>query len=172
MLTPDDLKRLEKIESDRRCQPDYVLWLCAKLRDSNEALERVCEVRGTMECPLCGHDQPHNHDKWIGVDLDGTLAVSFHDHQKVVARIGKPIAPMVERIKQWLRRGIDVRIVTARVCSRYPDRETERAEIKTWLKEHVGRPLIITAEKDYAMIELWDDRAVRVVTDTGERCCG
>ena len=100
MMSADDLKRLEEAELRARTSmafavdcgfkgngdAEHLAWLCAKLRSSNDALERVCEVRGTMECPLCGHDQPHNHDKWIGVDLDGTLAVSFHDHQKVVAR--------------------------------------------------------------------------------------
>jgi hypothetical protein len=30
----------------------------------------------------------------------------------------------------------------------------------------------VTREKDFAMIELWDDRAVQVVTNTGERADG
>jgi hypothetical protein len=52
MLTPDDLKRLEEAETHHRCVGGRKVcdtcWLCAKLRSSNEALERVkdlCSVR-------------------------------------------------------------------------------------------------------------------------------
>ena len=50
---------------------------------------------------------------WIGVDLDGTLAEyhGWHDD----GRIGKPILPMVARVKKWLAEGKEVRIVTERV---------------------------------------------------------
>jgi hypothetical protein len=30
----------------------------------------------------------------------------------------------------------------------------------------------VTCMKDYGMIQLWDDRAVRVVENTGQPCCG
>jgi len=49
--------------------------------------------------------------------------------------------------------------------------EIQRELIEKWLVEHIGQVLVITSEKDYYMIELWDDRAIRVVTNTGERCC-
>lgn len=32
----------------------------------------------------------------------------------------------------------------------------------------IGRELPVTATKDFAMIELWDDRAVQVRMNTGE----
>lgn len=103
---------------------------------------------------------------WIGVDLDGTLA--FYDHWRGPEHIGRAIGPMVARIKRWLLRGIEVRIFTARV-SGSSEAENLRIEhrIQDWLVE-VGLPrLKVTCVKDYAMWELWDDRAVRVVKNTG-----
>ena len=113
---------------------------------------------------------------WIGVDLDGTLAeYDGWDGGK----IGAPIPAMVERIKEWLEKGEhDVRIFTARVGPNafvpIEMAENTRARtiqhIQTWLKEEAGLPgLQVTATKDFAMIELWDDRAVQVVRNTGER---
>jgi len=49
---------------------------------------------------------------WIGVDLDGTLAV----HMGVWdGSIGPPIYPMVDRVRRWIKEGREVRIITARV---------------------------------------------------------
>jgi hypothetical protein len=52
-------------------------------------------------------------DGWIGVDLNGTLA-EYHGWVNE-CHIGKPIPAMVERVRQWLDCGVDVRIFTARV---------------------------------------------------------
>jgi hypothetical protein len=41
--------------------------------------------------------------------------------------------------------------------------------IEKWCIEHIGKSLTITCEKDYAMVELWDDRCVQVVANTGLR---
>ena len=98
---------------------------------------------------------------WIGVDLDGTVA---HYESKQFPEIGRPIAPMVARIKAWLAEGVDVRIFTARVCDGDP--ETVLA-IQKWCAEHIGQVLPVTNVKDYAMVELWDDRAVQVIPNTG-----
>ena len=51
---------------------------------------------------------------WIGVDLDGTLA--YHDTWKGHEHIGEPIPAMLQRVKDWLDRGLTVKIFTARVC--------------------------------------------------------
>lgn len=107
---------------------------------------------------------------WIGVDLDGTLAV--YGEWKGPKHIGKPIAPMVERVKRWLEEGRDVRIFTARV---YHDGSEQRVKdalealhaIKDWCKAHLGSELPVTCVKDYEMLELWDDRAVQVVMNEG-----
>lgn len=107
---------------------------------------------------------------WIGVDLDGTLAV--YDGWKGVETIGEPIPLMVERIQKWRAQGIEVRIFTARVSGISRDGRSIadiRELIKEWCVKHVGEELCITNVKDYHMWELWDDRAVQVEANTGRR---
>ena len=108
---------------------------------------------------------------WIGVDLDGTLA--YYNTFIDATHIGDPVPLMLERVKQWRREGIEVRIVTARAALQnnpWPEQVRPAIEaIKAWCVAHVGEELPVTAEKDFAMIELWDDRAVRVGKNTGER---
>ena len=117
---------------------------------------------------------------WIGVDLDGTLA-EYHGWN---GGIGKPIAPMVERVKRWLAEGVEVRIMTARVSNRggYSEESgrsadgafvlEQRSMIQLWCWEHLGAPIPVTCEKDFRMVELWDDRAVQVIPNTGLRADG
>lgn len=107
---------------------------------------------------------------WIGVDLDGTLA--HYDGWKGVGHIGQPIPKMVERVKHWLEEGRDVRIFTARVSHdgtprRMIDAQMAVIHIMDWCVQHIGRELPITCVKDFAMLELWDDRAVQVVANFG-----
>lgn len=111
---------------------------------------------------------------WIGVDLDGTLA-EYHGWVSPT-HIGEPIRLMVLRVKEWLLAGKDVRIFTARVYAggRVDDGEIVAVHdaIQKWCREHIGTILPITCVKDYGMIELWDDRAVQVVPNTGQRADG
>jgi len=104
---------------------------------------------------------------WIGVDLDGTLAI--YNGWNGTDDIGKPVEAMVHRVKGWLRNGTNVKIMTARVASNHSPEERENATrvIKKWCVEHIGKELEVTAEKDFCMIELWDDRCVRVEHNTG-----
>lgn len=99
------------------------------------------------------------NEGWIGVDLDGTLA---HYESGQFPVIGDPIPRMMMRVRGWLLAGKRVKIFTARAC------ETENIPaIKAWLQT-VGLPdLEITNVKDHGMIELWDDRAITVITNTG-----
>lgn len=99
---------------------------------------------------------------WIGVDLDGTLA-EYHGWNDGV--IGPPIPLMLERVRTWLSQGIEVRIVTARVA--HPNQHGEKEKIQAWCLEHLGVKLTVTSHKDFQMIELWDDRAIRVEKNTG-----
>lgn len=101
---------------------------------------------------------------WIGVDLDGTLA--HYDTWRGIDHIGVPIKPMVDRVKQWLKDGVSVKIFTARVAGR--DADQVRAYIDAWCLEHIGQVLPVTNVKDFQMVELWDDRAVQVRCNTGE----
>ena len=108
---------------------------------------------------------------WVGVDWDGTLR-EYHgwvgpDHS------GAPIPAMVEAVKAWLAQGIDVRIFTARVWEDGTDERKATARLARLhiVKECVamfGQPLAVTCVKDYGMVALYDDRAVRVKTNTGE----
>ena len=123
-------------------------------------------------------------DGWIGVDLDGTLAEyrgwidTYH--------IGPPIPKMVARVRQWLGDGKDVRIFTARIAGVdeltidtdpiarefYRNIPHVTRLIEEWCLAHLGRKLPITCKKDYAMLELWDDRCIQVISNTGIRVDG
>lgn len=108
---------------------------------------------------------------WIGVDLDGTLAL--YERWRGAEHVGEPIQPMVARVKRWLADGVyDVKIFTARVSHNGSPRQIEEAEaaraaITQWCKTHIGEELAVTNVKDFAMVELWDDRAVQVEPNTG-----
>lgn len=75
---------------------------------------------------------------------------------------------MVERVKRWLDAGIEVRILTARVCPHWADAVQHHVAVSEWTREIFGRALKVTCMKDPEMIELWDDRAVTVRANTGE----
>lgn len=100
---------------------------------------------------------------WIGVDFDGTLARYDGDPQS----LGEPLLPMLCLVKLMLDAGIDVRIFTARVASVNEDREEQRAAIQEWTMKYLGVKLPVTAEKDQHMKNLYDDRATRVIFNTG-----
>jgi len=108
---------------------------------------------------------------WIGVDLDGTLAV--YDGWKGPNFIGAPIAPMVNRVKEWLAQGRQVKIMTARVGPRKTSKDPfdtaaqQTYIIKRWCKTHLGQELEVTATKDFGMEVLYDDRAIQVEPNTG-----
>lgn len=127
---------------------------------------------------------------WYAFDLDGTLA-EYTDWMGVDV-IGDPIPSMVNKVKEMLAEGKDVRIFTARVfpigtnlgylyqlgyndeqaAQRLTEAGKAYAVIQQWCKNHIGKVLPITCIKDFSMIELWDDRAVQVYPNTGLRADG
>lgn len=107
---------------------------------------------------------------WIGVDLDGTLAE--YDRWVSATHIGFPIPKMLERVKQWLSEGQEVKIFTARVSSTQSQAELARHAIQNWCRVYVGQELEVTAEKDTRCIQVWDDRAIQVEKNTGRRVDG
>ena len=113
--------------------------------------------------------------RWIGVDLDRTLA----EYKGWVSptHIGEPIPKMVSRVKSWLAEGKDVRIFTSRISGYNIDapesnKEQNTAEVKeaieNWCLQHIGCILPITNVKDAEMIELWDDIARQIIPNTGD----
>jgi hypothetical protein len=104
---------------------------------------------------------------WIGVDLDGTLA--YYEKFVSPTTIGDPIPLMLLRVRKWLSEGKDVRIFTARANPNDPNAGEAYRAIEHWCLVHIGVKLPITYEKDLHMWELWDDRAVQVKKNTGER---
>lgn len=104
--------------------------------------------------------------RWIGVDLDGTLFRM--DGWISIDHIGEPIMPMVERIRGYLDKGYNFKIFTARASVPEPDRSKMIKAVHAAL-EKVGLPHFpVTNEKDFDLLEIWDDRAIEVVHNAGE----
>ena len=105
---------------------------------------------------------------YIAVDLDGTLA--RYEEWGGTLVIGEPVMPMVRRVKGWLKEGWKVKIMTARITKvkgqPFNRKETVKA-IEDWCVKHIGQKLEVTSEKDYYMVQLWDDRAIQVITNEG-----
>lgn len=97
---------------------------------------------------------------WIGVDLDGTWA--YYDGWKGFHHIGDPLPLMTARVVRWLEDGKKVKVFTARATT--PE---AIPYIQAWTQQVVGRVLEVTATKDLACLELWDDRAVQMIPNTG-----
>lgn len=104
---------------------------------------------------------------WVGFDFDGTL-VTYNSGDASKGEIGQPVWPMVAKARALLTRGIEVRIVTARVSG---DNEEHvgrwRTRIEHWAIQHLGQMVKVTCSKDYSMMCLYDDRAIAVEHGTG-----
>lgn len=128
---------------------------------------------------------------WYGFDLDGTLAV--YDRWRGIDHIGAPVVKTVRLMKRMHADGLRVKILTARVsprsnpetkpnpylennwCIQDPDampwalrdRWTPLEFIQEWCHGVLGFVPEITHEKDYLMLNLFDDRVVQVEPNTG-----
>jgi hypothetical protein len=126
----------------------------------------------------------------MGVDLDGTTFV--YDGWTKWCDFGPPIPAMVERIRAWSAAGVRVRAITARIglpvrqdpytknpiyslsrvnaCKMTGERFSDH-DMHVAIMRHCGVHQVpiqgAQCYKDYNMIELWDDRAVQVVANTG-----
>lgn len=100
----------------------------------------------------------------VAVDLDGTLA---EYHNTWGAPIGKPIFKMLTRIYKWKAEGKRVVIFTAR--AEVPE---QIPIVKAWLEPLGLEDLEITNRKTLDIVEFWDDRAIQVIPNTGERADG
>ena len=112
---------------------------------------------------MAGVKHQESDGEWVGFDLDKTLA--HYTTFKGPTVIGAPIPKMVDRAKQHLKDGDDVRILTARVSD---DKSgATRKAIGDWTEKHLGQRLQVTNRKDSKMKKLYDDRAVQVVPNEG-----
>ena len=102
---------------------------------------------------------------WVGVDLDGTLAIHDSDWE---TSVGAPIQVTVHRVKKLLDKGFRIKIFTARACEARQIPIVQDWCVKQGLVYHDGMPLEVTNVKDYSMIQLWDDRAVAIEHGTGK----
>ncbi len=105
----------------------------------------------------------------IAVDFDGTLV--HYDGWKGHLHVGEPIPGMVKRVKEWMRDGHEVFILTARANPRseeYPDHDQDDAieVVEEWCAAHLGVRLYVTHEKG-GFDEFWDDKVVAVIQNTG-----
>ncbi|MCG8633348.1 MAG: hypothetical protein MI863_05935 [Desulfobacterales bacterium] len=97
---------------------------------------------------------------WVGVDLDGTLAV--WDSRSTLDRIGPPVPAMLSYVRRMVDNGVRVKIFTARAGD-----PGQIPKIEKWLDRNGLTGLEITNVKDYYMERLYDDRAVQVEQNTG-----
>lgn len=102
--------------------------------------------------------------KLIFVDFDGTLA--HQDTDKYQREIGRPIMPMIEKVKAELDNGSRVVIFTARATC-WTDL-FEKSDIEQFCLKYIGQILPITAIKEHGIDEYWDDRAREVIKNQGE----
>lgn len=122
----------------------------------------------------------YKYEGWIGVDLDGTLAHVDDSKRWDINTIGDPIPAMMEKVIKLLKEGrYEVRIFTARVGTGAGLSPTsglidtlefaaaQKEMIQDWTEEHFGVRLEVTAQKDWRMIEIWDDRAKQVAKNRG-----
>lgn len=110
-------------------------------------------------------------NRWIGFDLDSTLAVM--NGFKGWHHIGEPIEPMITLAKKYLEMGIKVKVFTARAsaeslgCSKIKFEQLEKV-IQDWTEKHIGQRLEVTDHKDCWLLFYFDDKSVQVVENTGE----
>lgn len=98
--------------------------------------------------------------KTIAVDLDKTLA--FHHSDMGHRVIGKPVGPMIKRVRNWLNEGHRVVIFTARAGYK-----GARPSIRKWLRQHGLPELEITNVKSPEFDEIYDDKAMPVTPNKG-----
>lgn len=102
-------------------------------------------------------------EPWYGVDFDGTLVKSGQHGPGE----WEPVWSMVKRVREWIAEGRTVHVVTARAHPTFPNRDLWVNDVVQFCVCHLGAALPVRCDKDGGMVELWDDRAVRVVAGEG-----
>ncbi|TSJ91513.1 hypothetical protein [Chitinimonas sp. BJB300] len=101
--------------------------------------------------------------KWIGVELDGTLA---EFNKQYPEEIGEPLGYMVSLVKGWLKDHQTVKVLTPRAST-----SSGMSKVKAWLGDNdLNGVEVIASDPD--MVTLWSSRAVRVEFNSGKLCRG
>jgi hypothetical protein len=104
----------------------------------------------------------------IALDFDKTLA--NHESDWPLEKIGEPIIPMLNKLKDWLNKGYKVSIFTARMSSdKTPEvRDAQRKIIEDFFQRHRLPKLPITANKHPEFSHFIDDRAYHAEPNMGQ----
>ncbi len=102
--------------------------------------------------------------RWVGVDLDGTLARDdAAGHFLPPYPLGEPIPEMIAMVQSLLQAGVTVKVFSARAC------EPESVPlIQAWAETHGLGRLEVTNQKDYDLIRFYDDRAIQMLPNQGK----
>jgi hypothetical protein len=111
-----------------------------------------------------------NEPEWIGCDFDATLAK--YDTWRGASHTGDPVPLMLRKVKRLLDAGEHVKIFTARVHPQVHPQDGQKAEearraIERWCRRHLGQTLEVTHEKDRYLVQIYDDKAVGIIPNTG-----
>ena len=111
---------------------------------------------------------------WVGIDLDGVLARHYWGDgiEQDDLIIGEPIPEMVQRVREIMAEGWEIRIFTARgAWATTLERRAIQWKIDEWCLSVFGQTFKITNAKDPACHAIYDDLAFRVIRNTGLVCC-
>jgi len=101
----------------------------------------------------------------IALDFDKTLA--YHKSEWGVTKVGEPIQPMVEKVKEWLAKGYKITIFTVRMNRSGEELEKQIKMIDDFLINADLPILPKTAVKQREFSHFIDDRAYNVTPNTG-----
>lgn len=108
----------------------------------------------------------YNRNISIALDLDKTLA--NYESKWKAAKIGEPIAKMVEYVKSWQSKGYKVTLFTARLSHKdEAEVASQKIMIQKFLDEN-NLKMEMTCIKHTHFTHFIDDKAYHVIPNTGE----
>ena len=102
----------------------------------------------------------------IFVDFDGTLA-HYDSWDKQGNELGRPILPMLNKVKEWLAKDYGVTIFTARLSHNEEESHKQTRLIHEFLRQYNLPELPVTAIKSHRATHFVDDRAYHVIKNKG-----